>query len=237
MNGLTLAPARSECTHNPIGMPTRDGTSPMTSRTGVFERAGPTGSMSPYLASYRPGVFTLLMLSAWCGLVSGLLEVGIIILRKHTYDINHLYWMSRHFIWLNPLVNLAIFVVVGVVLSIAGLMWRRRGRWLATRLSGALTLLPPIWAASPSVVRSGRVPPGSGLRRTLGPDARAACRSLSAAGPRQFSRRHRSRARSGAIALGRGPAEGVARGGTAAAAGGFAEHPLDRPGHGGEQNT
>ena len=74
------------------------------------------------------------MLSAWCGLVSGLLEVGVTILRKRTFDFNHLYWMSRHFVWLIPLVNLAIFLVLGMVLSVLVLCWRRRGRWLATRL-------------------------------------------------------------------------------------------------------
>jgi arylsulfatase A-like enzyme len=120
----------------------------MTSRTGVFEEAGPAGSMSQDLAADRLGFFPLLALSAWCGLVSGLLEVGTTILRKQTYDLNHLYGMSRHFIWLIPLANLAIFLVVGMVLSVLVSCWRRHGRWVATRLLGALTLLPPIWATS-----------------------------------------------------------------------------------------
>jgi arylsulfatase A-like enzyme len=87
-------------------------------------------------------------LAAWCGLVSGLLEVGTIILRKNTYDFNHLYGMSRHFVWLVPLANLAIFLVAGMILSALGSCWRRRGGWVATRLLGALALLPPILASS-----------------------------------------------------------------------------------------
>src|SRR5262249_1042382 len=100
------------------------------------------------LATDRGGLFSLLLVSAWCGLVSGFLEVGTTILRKRTYDLNHLYRMSRHFVWLIPLVNLAIFLALGVLLSVLVLCWRGRGRWLTTRLLGALTLLPPIWASS-----------------------------------------------------------------------------------------
>ena len=46
-----------------------------------------------------------LLLSAWCGLVAGLLEVGAIVLRKQVFGPNHLYNMSRHFVWLIPLVE------------------------------------------------------------------------------------------------------------------------------------
>jgi arylsulfatase A-like enzyme len=87
------------------------------------------------------------MLSAWCGLVSGLLEVGAIILRKQALDVNRLYWMSRHFVWLIPLINLLIFLILGLVLSVLVWRWEGRGHWLAIRLLCALTVLPLIWAA------------------------------------------------------------------------------------------
>jgi arylsulfatase A-like enzyme len=112
------------------------------------EETAPAGSTSLHGACNRLGVFQLLALSAWCGLVSGLLEVGTTILRKQTYDYNHLYWMSRHFVWLTPLVNLATFLLLGAVLSVLVLSWRPRGRWLATRLLAALALVSPIWASS-----------------------------------------------------------------------------------------
>jgi arylsulfatase A-like enzyme len=120
----------------------------MTSRTAVFEEAGPTGSSSRDLAASPPGFLTLLVLSAWCGLVSGLLEVGVICIRKRTLDHNQLYWTSRHFVWLIPLLDLAIFLVLGLVLSVVVSCRGRRGYWLAVRLLGTLAVLPPIWAAS-----------------------------------------------------------------------------------------
>ena len=56
----------------------------------------------------------VLILSLWCGLVAGPLEVGAIVLRKHTVDLNQFYWMSRHFVWLIPLTNLLIFLILGL---------------------------------------------------------------------------------------------------------------------------
>jgi arylsulfatase A-like enzyme len=124
---------------------------PMPSRTVVFKEGGPTGWSFCDIAAKRPGLLPFLVLSAWCGLVAGLLEVGVTILRKRTLDLNHMYKMSHHFVWLIPSINLAIFLLLGVVFSVLVLCWRRRGLWLTLRLLCALTLLPPIWAASPSI--------------------------------------------------------------------------------------
>ena len=85
----------------------------MKSGTAVFEEAHAIGSRSPDLVANRPGLFPLLVLSAWCGLVAGLLEVGAIVLRKRMLESDHLYWMSRHFVWLIPSINLAIFLRPG----------------------------------------------------------------------------------------------------------------------------
>ncbi|WP_165224080.1 sulfatase [Aquisphaera insulae] len=92
-----------------------------------------------------PPAWHLLVLSLWCGLVSGPLELGAIFVRKHLFDINQFYWMSRHFVWLIPATNLLIFVALGVAawgLARTG----RRGRWLATRLVCVLAVLGPLWA-------------------------------------------------------------------------------------------
>lgn len=93
------------------------------------------------------GPRAILMLSAWCGLLAGWLEVGALILKKNTFDINHLYGMTRHFVWLIPLVDLGLFVVLGVVLAIVARVWPRRGGWLSARLLGALTFLPAVTVA------------------------------------------------------------------------------------------
>jgi len=87
----------------------------------------------------------------WCGLVSGLLEVGTIVVRKRTFDPNHLYEMSRHFVWLIPLTNLCLFLALGVALKLLEKAWPRRVHWLAPRLLGSLTLLPSLLVGLPRI--------------------------------------------------------------------------------------
>jgi len=123
----------------------------MKSRTAAFEKAGTACRSLPDRAANGPGPVTVLVLAAWCGLVSGLFEVGITVVRKQMLDRNHFYWISRHFIWLTPLANLVIFLAMGAVLSLLVLCGRRRGQWLAARLLGALTLLPLLWTAFPTI--------------------------------------------------------------------------------------
>ncbi len=119
----------------------------MTSRTAVFQKAEPVVSSTPDLARERLGFSSLLLVSAWCGLVAGLLEVGTIVVRKQVFDSDHLYRMSRHFVWLIPLTNLCIFVALGFLGCGVILLWPSRGRWLVTRGLGAVALLPSILVA------------------------------------------------------------------------------------------
>jgi hypothetical protein len=88
-------------------------------------------------------------LSAWCGLVAGLLEVVTIVLRKRLFDMNQLYGMSRHFVWLIPITNVCIFVALGSLGSMIVLAWAQRGRWLLSRACCAVTLLPIFLIAFP----------------------------------------------------------------------------------------
>ncbi len=120
----------------------------MDSRTAVFAEAGATPRGD---AATGAGPLTLLALSACCGLLSGVLEVGAIILRKHTFDVNHLYGMSRHFVWLIPVTNLCVFLAFGLLAGVAIVVWPRPWRWLALRFLCALTLLPPLLAAFPQI--------------------------------------------------------------------------------------
>ena len=113
----------------------------MISRTAVAQEAGTVGSSTPDLATNRLGFISLLLLSAWCGLVAGLLEVGTIVLRKQVFDPDHLYRMSRHFVWLIPLTNLCVFLALGLLGCGVILVWPRRGRWLVTRGLAAMTAL------------------------------------------------------------------------------------------------
>jgi arylsulfatase A-like enzyme len=124
---------------------------PMNSPTALSEEIGtaPAPTAGPDTCTPRP--HHVLVLSLWCGLVAGPLEVGAIVLRKHTMDLIQFYWMSRHFVWLIPLTNLLIFLVLGPVLALVAQIWPRRGRGIAARLLCALTLLPLIWALFPGI--------------------------------------------------------------------------------------
>jgi arylsulfatase A-like enzyme len=120
----------------------------MISQTTVHEESGIAGTSSSDRIAVQAGSLSILLLSGWCGLIAGLLEVGITILRKRNVDVNQFYWMSRHFVWLIPLANLLIFSVLGAFLALL-VRFGHRGRWLATRLLGTMSLLPLFWAALP----------------------------------------------------------------------------------------
>ncbi|QEH33143.1 Choline-sulfatase [Aquisphaera giovannonii] len=111
----------------------------------------PGGPPAPRLPTWH-----YLVLSLWCGLLAGPLEVAAILVRKRALDLNQFYWMSRHFVWLIPLTNLLIFATLAPafwLLSASG----PRGRWFAARSLCTLTLLPALWTLltrlySPAVV-------------------------------------------------------------------------------------
>jgi arylsulfatase A-like enzyme len=123
----------------------------MFSRIAVATKVGTVGSRTTDPARARPRIGALLLLSAWCGLVAGLLEVSAIVLRKLVLDSDHLYRMSHHFVWLIPLVNFCVFLVLGVLGCGTILLAPRRGRWLFTRGLCALVVLPSLLVALPRV--------------------------------------------------------------------------------------
>ncbi len=124
----------------------------MTSgRADVVPETSTVGAAEPGKANWRLRPHQLLILAFWCGLLVGPLEVAAIVVRKNTYDLNKLYWMSRHFVWLIPLTNLLIFMIVGLGLALLSLAWPPRVSWLGTRLLCLLTLLAPFWAAFPRI--------------------------------------------------------------------------------------
>ena len=82
------------------------------------------GGSPPDPGANRLGPISLLCLSAWCGLVAGLLEVGTIVLRKQVFDPNRFYGMSRHFLWIIPVTNLCVFLCWDV--SVGSRFWPGR---------------------------------------------------------------------------------------------------------------
>ena len=99
-------------------------------------------------ASVCPGPASFLLLSAWCGLVAGLLEVAAIIVRKRYFDSNQLYQMSHHFVWLIPATNLCLFALAGA-LGVVLMIGARRVRGAVLRALCGLTLLPAALVAFP----------------------------------------------------------------------------------------
>ena len=79
------------------------------------------------------GPLDLLVLSAWCGLAAGELEVAARIVPRAVGLTHRLYMMTRHFVWLVPLVNLVLFLGCGVcwsgdaTLALSGGMAEARG--------------------------------------------------------------------------------------------------------------
>ncbi len=96
----------------------------------------------------------LFLLSAWCGLAAGLLEVGTRVLCRAIDPSPRLYLVSHHFIWLSPLANLAFFMVIGLGLAVAIQLAPRATGWFGPRLICACTILPVPIAAEPRVYAS-----------------------------------------------------------------------------------
>ena len=121
----------------------------MIGRTAVVTKAATVSLSGPDPAMTRLDFSSLLLLSAWCGLVAGLLEVGAIVLRKQVFDPIHLYGLTRHFVWLIPVANLAVFVTLGLLGCGVILVWPRHGRWFFARGLGAMIVLPSLLVAFP----------------------------------------------------------------------------------------
>jgi arylsulfatase A-like enzyme len=98
-------------------------------------------------AWHRLGPIDVLLLSAWCGLAAGELEVGARVISKSLSSTDRLYQMTRHFVWLVPLINLALFLGFGLFLAAATRLWPRRAGWLSPRLIFAWAVLPALLVA------------------------------------------------------------------------------------------
>ncbi len=98
--------------------------------------------------SKRLGPLDVLILSAWCGLAGGLLEVGTRIVLK-VMPGHRVYGMSRHFFWMAPLSNLLLLTLLGLFLALGTMLWPRRGGWLAARFIGFVAVLPVVAVAGP----------------------------------------------------------------------------------------
>ena len=93
----------------------------------------------------------MLILSIWCGLAGGLLEVGARFACWNIFPNGRMNGMSRHFLWLAPLSNLMLFSAVGSFLALATKLWQRFGEWFSPRFIGCLAMLPVLIVAAPRI--------------------------------------------------------------------------------------
>ena len=110
-----------------------------------------TAVRPPSPATPRIGPLDVLLLAGWCGLAAGLLEVGTRILCRLINPTNRLYQVSRHFVWLSPLVYLLLFLAMGFFLAAVTRLWPRRGGWLSPRLIVGAAFVPALMVAGPQI--------------------------------------------------------------------------------------
>jgi arylsulfatase A-like enzyme len=111
----------------------------------------PKQKLPASLAPQRLGPLDVLILSAWCGLAAGELEVVTRFLYRNLSATNRLYMMTRHFVWTAPLVSLLMFLGMGVFLAAATRFWPGRAGWLSPRLIASLAVLSIALVAGPQV--------------------------------------------------------------------------------------
>jgi hypothetical protein len=99
-------------------------------------------ALQPAIPMSRLGPLDVLLLSAGCALCSGEGEVFARIAYSHFSPTNQLLLMTRHFVWLVPLIDLLLFLGVGVILSVATRLAPRQTGWLSPRLLVAWAILP-----------------------------------------------------------------------------------------------
>ncbi len=123
----------------------------MSTTVSVNPKTALSRSAGSPVAKSRLGPVDVLVLTVWCGLAAGLLEVGTRALCRAIDPTKRLYMMSRHFIWLVPLVNLLVFMGLGLFLAVLTRLWPRLGGWLSPRLVCGLAILPSFLVAFPQV--------------------------------------------------------------------------------------
>ena len=78
-----------------------------------------TGKQQELSTSLR----SLIMLATWFGLITGFGELTLLITGK--YLLNHFIRFGPHVIWMAPLADLLLFIVVALFLAALGLPWPR----------------------------------------------------------------------------------------------------------------
>ena len=158
----------------------------------------------------RLGPVDVLVLSAWCGLAAGELEVAARIVHRTLSSTERLYLMTRHFVWLVPLINLVLFVSVGVLLVLATRLWPRQMRWLSPRLIIALAIFPVLMVAGRTIYLEAWLLVALGVAFRIAPVLERHAGLLAALAGAEHSGPARAGPAPGGVDLGRRPDQAVA---------------------------
>jgi arylsulfatase A-like enzyme len=107
--------------------------------------------VSPISTINRPSFLTMLFVSAWAGLIAGILEVGAILTRKQFFDADKIPKMSRHFVWMIPLSDMTMIFLLGLTGALIVLVFPRRAAWPFARVLTAVAMLPFALVAFPKI--------------------------------------------------------------------------------------
>ncbi len=101
---------------------------------GIVDGEGQLGGIIP---GWWRGPFPVLLITLWFGLVSGLLELTLLVTRVQVFEDGA--WMrSPHLVWMVPVSDILIAAVGGLFVGLFARAWPRRGRRLVV---GTLVML------------------------------------------------------------------------------------------------
>ncbi len=143
-------------------------------------------STSTMVTERRLSALDVLVLSAWCGLAGGLLEVVTRVVWK-ILPSHRMYLMSRHFIWLAPLSNLLLFTGIGLLLAVGTKLWPRRGGMLCSRLVCMLAIVSVLLVMNPRIYPSALAIMATGISVAPGAFPRAPAGRASPCADAEFS--------------------------------------------------
>lgn len=148
-------------------LPLRAGDGGSMGKHGMGDGAEAIGRAGASARSYRP--VDMLLLAAWCGLAAGELEVAVRVARRFLSSTDRLYMMTRHFVWLVPMLNALLFAALGGLCALAARRWPRRGGWLGVRLILLWSILPSVLLLGRGLYAEARLILAIGLAVCLGP--------------------------------------------------------------------
>jgi arylsulfatase A-like enzyme len=116
------------------------------SRSTVLERSARASFPSPERSRPVGTLPPLMVVAIWFGLVSGLLELGLVYARNHLVGWSTLssLQISRHFPWMIPVANLALFLAWGLLVAVLGRVWKRIGGQTSIALLSFPACLAPL---------------------------------------------------------------------------------------------